>query len=268
MSRRLLPPTCAARGAEWRVDVELRPGALAVTGVLGSTDVHAHAAVQVLVCTRGAVLLDDGRHRAAVRAAVIPAGAPHAVTLAPGEPGPPEGWSLYVDADSAVGQTLHRYANVCTATAVPVLRWAAAASMPTWSGTSAADVLAVIEQLRLPPSARHPALSAASARLPDALAAGGPVRITELAAHVGVSASRLGHLFAEQLGLPFPAWVRWARLRAAMDAARNGANLTEAAHAAGFADSSHLTRTFRAMFGITPSQALGNTRWTDGAAQS
>ncbi|NUU23751.1 MAG: helix-turn-helix transcriptional regulator, partial [Streptomycetaceae bacterium] len=125
-----------------------------------------------------------------------------------------------------------------------------------------------IDRLRLPPSVRHPALSAALARLPDALAAGGPVRITELAAHAGVSASRLGHLFAAQLGLPFPAWVRWARLRAAMDAARGGANLTEAAHAAGFADSSHLTRTFRAMFGVTPSQALGGTRWEHGSAEA
>ncbi|MFJ9547724.1 helix-turn-helix domain-containing protein [Streptomyces erythrochromogenes] len=52
-----------------------------------------------------------------------------------------------------------------------------------------------------------------------------------------------------------------ARLRAAMDAARGGANPTEAAHAAGFADGAHLTRTFRAMFGITPSRALGGTHW-------
>ena len=32
-----------------------------------------------------------------------------------------------------------------------------------------------------------------------------------------------------------------------------GANLTEAAHLAGFADSAHLSRTFRAMFGVAPS---------------
>lgn len=32
-----------------------------------------------------------------------------------------------------------------------------------------------------------------------------------------------------------------------------GAGLTEAAHRAGFADSAHLSRTFRAMFGVAPS---------------
>ena len=32
-----------------------------------------------------------------------------------------------------------------------------------------------------------------------------------------------------------------------------GASLTEAAHLAGFADSAHLSRTFRAMFGVAPS---------------
>ena len=32
-----------------------------------------------------------------------------------------------------------------------------------------------------------------------------------------------------------------------------GSSLTEAAHEAGFADSAHLSRTFRATFGIAPS---------------
>ncbi|MGW1990896.1 AraC family transcriptional regulator [Embleya sp. NPDC001921] len=257
----------ASPAAAWQVRAELRPGVLALTGTLGAADAHAHAAVQVLVCTRGAVLLDDGRHRAVVRAAVIPAGARHAVTLAPDEREPPQGWSLYLDADGAAGQALHRRAtagyDAPTGAAAPVSRWAAAAHLLTGPETPTADIAATADRFGPPSSPRHPALSAALARLPEALAAGEPVRITELAARAGVSASRLGHLFAEQLGLPFPAWVRWARLRAAMDAARDGANLTEAAHAAGFADSPHLTRTFRAMFGITPSQALGSTRWAN-----
>jgi AraC-like DNA-binding protein len=58
---------------------------------------------------------------------------------------------------------------------------------------------------------------------------GGPLLLGELAARAGVSASRLGHLFAEHLQLPFPAWRRWARLLHAIEAVRGGATLTEAA---------------------------------------
>ncbi|MFJ2595015.1 helix-turn-helix domain-containing protein [Streptomyces erythrochromogenes] len=94
-------------------------------------------------------------------------------------------------------------------------------------GMPPADVLAVAERLGPPAEPRHPALSAALALMPDALAAGGPVRITELAPRTGVSAGRLGHLFGEQLGLPFPAWVRWARLRAAIPALADRLTLAE-----------------------------------------
>jgi AraC-like DNA-binding protein len=37
-------------------------------------------------------------------------------------------------------------------------------------------------------------------------------------------------------------------------------SLTEAADAAGFADSAHFSRTFRAMFGLTPSQILKRSK--------
>ncbi|MGA5215245.1 helix-turn-helix transcriptional regulator [Streptomyces cinereoruber] len=90
---------------------------------------------------------------------------------------------------------------------------------------------------------------------------GGPVRLQDLAVFVGLSASRLGHLFAEELGLPFPVYLRWARLRRAMELVQEGTSLTKAAHGAGFADSSHLTRVFHEMFGLAPSTVLRSIRW-------
>ncbi|WP_255420894.1 helix-turn-helix domain-containing protein [Micromonospora sp. HM5-17] len=75
-----------------------------------------------------------------------------------------------------------------------------------------------------------------------------------------MSASRRGHLFAGRLGFSYPAWRRWRRLLKAVQAVRAGASLTQAAHDAGFADSAHLSRIFRAMFGITPSEALAAIR--------
>ncbi|MFC9966750.1 AraC family transcriptional regulator [Nocardia ignorata] len=48
---------------------------------------------------------------------------------------------------------------------------------------------------------------------------------------------------------------------------REGGSLTEAAHAAGFADSAHLTRTCRELIGITPTEALIATGWRPPPAQ-
>ena len=96
----------------------------------------------------------------------------------------------------------------------------------------------------------HPAVAAAIALIPDLIS--GPVRLTEVAAAVHLSADRLGRMFARDVGLSFPAYVRWARLIHAMEAARDGGTITDAAHAAGFSDSSHANRAFHEMFGVAP----------------
>lgn len=82
----------------------------------------------------------------------------------------------------------------------------------------------------------------------------------DLAASAGLSASRLRHMFAEQIGMTFRRYILWLRLYAVLEARLAGASLTTAAHAAGFADSAHLSRTFRRMFGIVPSAAPRITR--------
>jgi AraC-like DNA-binding protein len=54
-------------------------------------------------------------------------------------------------------------------------------------------------------------------------------------------------------------YLRWQHLLAAIRISARGASLTEAAHTAGFADSAHLTRVFRATFGIPPSRFFKNS---------
>ena len=81
----------------------------------------------------------------------------------------------------------------------------------------------------------------------------GPIRLAALSEAVDLSPSRLAHRFRKGTGVPLRRYVLWCRLRTAADAAMRGSSLTEAAHLAGFADSAHLTRTFRAMFGVAPS---------------
>jgi AraC-like DNA-binding protein len=42
----------------------------------------------------------------------------------------------------------------------------------------------------------------------------------------------------------------------------DGRSRTEAAHETGFADSAHLSRTFRQMFGISPAMLIREKRWS------
>lgn len=80
----------------------------------------------------------------------------------------------------------------------------------------------------------------------------GPVSLSHASSVAGLSPSRLRHLFVQNTGLPFKTFVLWLRLTRAVETFVAGASLTQAAHEAGFADSAHLSRTFRRMFGVTP----------------
>ena len=82
------------------------------------------------------------------------------------------------------------------------------------------------------------------------------LKLSDLAAAVSLSPSRLRHLLRPHLGLPIRRYLLWLRLRDALREIARGATTTEAAHAAGFADAPHLDRTFRRMLGFTPSAAL------------
>lgn len=82
-----------------------------------------------------------------------------------------------------------------------------------------------------------------------------------LAKEVGLSESRFAHLFSEQTGIPIRRYLLWLRLMQAIQYLLNGVSLTTAAHEAGFADSAHLSRTFRDMFGMTLSGSFKNSRF-------
>jgi AraC-like DNA-binding protein len=82
-----------------------------------------------------------------------------------------------------------------------------------------------------------------------------------LAKEVGLSESRFAHLFSEETGIPIRRYLLWLRLMQAIQCLLNGVSLTTAAHEAGFADSAHLSRTFRDMFGMTLSDCFKNSRF-------
>jgi AraC-like DNA-binding protein len=80
------------------------------------------------------------------------------------------------------------------------------------------------------------------------------VSLEALAAAVGLSPGRLMHVFTASIGIPLRPYLSWLKLQRAAGAIVAGASVTDAAAAAGFADAPHMSRTFRRMFGVPPSQ--------------
>lgn len=83
--------------------------------------------------------------------------------------------------------------------------------------------------------------------------------VKELAEIVCLSESRLIHLFSEQIGIPIRRYLLWLRLLTAVEQILDGVSFTTAAHASGFADSAHLSRTFKRIFGMTLSNLFKNS---------
>ena len=113
----------------------------------------------------------------------------------------------------------------------------------------------VIEVLGLPaapPVPRHPGVRRAVRFAKEAVDA--DLSLEALARVAKLSPGRFMHAFTESMGLPLRPWLRWLRLERAAVAIAGGIPLSEAALAAGFSDAAHMTRTFREMFGVTPSE--------------
>jgi len=81
-----------------------------------------------------------------------------------------------------------------------------------------------------------------------------------IASHVFLSESRISHLFKREVGIPIQRYLLWYKLAQAAFNIGKGLSLTAAAEEAGFADSAHFSRSFRVMFGVTPSQILKRSR--------
>jgi AraC-like DNA-binding protein len=221
-------------------------------GPVAPTAAHAHHAFQIAL---SGVQLEPMSPTDEPCWLVVPLDCPHAVVAAS-----ERAQMLYLDPESVQGRQLaRRVARSPESWPTP------AARLPAMEGDPAALVRTVLEALgveRLAPRALHPAVRRVVDLLPSRLTDAVPPALPELAQATGVSQSHLSRLLAQQLGLGLPAYVRWLRLRLAAQALARGESLTEAAHAAGFADSAHFTRTFRAMFGLTPSSVSRFATWT------
>jgi len=232
-------------------------GTLPGEGPYPKTKFHAHHAVQVTLSLRGWFTLENRDRQVGGEgegAAVAP-DTEHALAG--------EGMvaHLYVDPEGESGRELQRTLfSGETLVSIPAsslgglpARLRAGFESPHRSDQSLIDFGRAL-LAKLAPGSERDERPEARVRRMSAWAAGRlgtPVSLADAAAHVGLSMGRARHLFVEETGLPFRTYLLWRRLMRAAELFSAGSSLTDAAQDAGFSDSSHLSRTFRRMFGIT-----------------
>jgi AraC-like DNA-binding protein len=121
--------------------------------------------------------------------------------------------------------------------------------LETWSIDRACAALSLPQ--RTPPDPRVAAILRAIDAQPDAFG-----NFEDITTSAGLSPSRCRALIREAAGIGFRRYRIWRRMACVARCLAEGRTLTEAAHAAGFASSAHLSTAFSAMFGLAPSTLL------------
>jgi AraC-like DNA-binding protein len=143
---------------------------------------------------------------------------------------------------------------------------ALAARVPREVATLAIDALAARtgaqEELRATLSRGRERCSAAVARTITAIGRDPMTRMgqAELADRLRLGRTQAMRAFKAATGMTFREFKRWTALCAATRQIAAGQLVRTAAMDAGFADTAHLTRTFRAAFGTTPTLATADRR--------
>jgi AraC-like DNA-binding protein len=238
------------------------PAAMIVWGPGFTTAGHRHHCVQLVMAMRGTLLIrgnPDARWMTCGAALVRP-DAPHEVdardtTVLIG----------FVDSESELGAALseHIEGEISCISEGQVALWRRALGrMPTearverWVRT---QLLHRRRAVRI-----HPGVNRILKHLREKLGISDDFSLKTLAGISGLSQSRFMHVFTESMGVPLRPYVLWLRLQRACCDLMAGASVTAAAHGAGFSDAAHLTRTFRQMLGMTPTDLALRKRMSRG----
>lgn len=200
------------------------------SGSIGEAAAHRHFAAQAVFSDKPVGVVDGGGREISGTCLLIEPNATH--RLLPADTAD----ICYVEPTAAFGPP-HALRERIKAGRARIV--SGPAIQPFWEG----------RMLRAPRRAIDTRISDAIATIGRLLALG-PVRLSDVSAESDLSVGRLRHLFSSEIGLPFQRFILWRRMSAAFEHLLAGSNVTEAAHAAGFADAAHLARTIRAMFGI------------------
>ena len=234
-------------------------GFLLTARAQGVVPAHAHHAIQIVIALDGCVAIcgKDNAWRES-RGIVVRADAEHSFDC-----NGALGVMVFVDPESSGGAWLSASLREEITTVpetrldslIPQLR--AFAEKPDDTEDVAALVRGCVQGLRpgLAPTRRF---DSRVVMVLDAIRGSDDLRMSlDQAADIAcLSPTRFGHLFRDQVGLPFSRYMLWRKLTRAMVAIASEGTIAAAAHAADFADAAHLTRTFYQMVGMAPSALM------------
>jgi AraC-like DNA-binding protein len=116
----------------------------------------------------------------------------------------------------------------------------------------------------------HPRIRRAAERLRSSLQ--DALKLADLAREIGLSKFHLVRCFHQAMGIAPHGYRKLARIHEARRLIEQGASIADAAAATGFADPPHLSRSFRATLGVTPSAWASAWRaadpWTERAPRT
>jgi AraC-like DNA-binding protein len=235
-----------------RHDLAPWPTAMIVWGPGFRAAAHHHHCVQLILALRGSLLVRAGRNRAWKKCAAVwvQTDATHEVDA--------RGTILligFISAESDLGATLSERieGDIACVPARQVAHWRAVLGL-TPNDARAERWLTTCLPRRAHSTTIHPGVQRVLAHLREPSAAFDDLSLKTLARVAGLSSSRFMHAFTQSVGVPVRPYILWLRLQRAACDLKSGTSVTSVAYRAGFADAAHLTRTFRRMLGITPSQ--------------
>ncbi|MCM0611101.1 helix-turn-helix transcriptional regulator [Marinobacter sediminum] len=224
-----------------------------VIGRLMSNRLHKHISASWLVGLDGDFRLQvDGRWRTTSAALVAP---DVAQSL---EPGNTHMWCAQLDPDSRYWRALkHHLKDECTAD-IRVPKACLPAIEEGSCGGIEQAMMTAVEALGRPPERLDPRVQ----KICDQLRAELPekVEVQLLADSVGLSSSRLSHLFRQQTGVPLRRFLLHLKMNRVLAHWEAGKSMSRLALEAGFYDQPHFVRTAREMFDALPSEYV-TTGW-------
>jgi AraC-like DNA-binding protein/quercetin dioxygenase-like cupin family protein len=247
-------------------EASISPAALIVWGPGAASSSHSHNCVQLVLALAGTLRVRLGSESRWRRRG--------AVLVAPNTTHEVDGRGTrvliaFLDPERELARPLAErlQSNIVSVPDSAVARWRRALGNPGTLEPPQVEAWARAELLRQSQPRRiHPGVQHVLYYLRQRPLDPRHTSLARLAQIAGLSPSRFMHVFSDSMGIPLRPYLLWLRVQRAAGALSAGQSITDAAYVAGFADASHLTRTFRRTLGATPGEMIERASATRGLA--